>query len=236
MISRSPINGLRFRFMFFDYIYMLGECLLGISELHVKIQLVDRYCNKVLHNLHLLHRKGASREQMQEFVRKENQELLAGFRHHHIFYDKYRLRMIALHHAGTEGELLVDDVYNGSAYVVPVKQTIDTLLAHVFDSTPVHEMGLFEKERKVLELVSSVDPKPGETAQRVVLELHEAARNVHVYVKKEKLQGVEYLASGKPVMDPQVIVDAEKQETEKDRFLKDPLIREVFPQWKGALS
>lgn len=234
MTPRSPINGLRFRFMFFDYIYMLGECLLGISELHVNIQLVDRYCSKVRHNLHLLRRKGASRAEMQEFVRKENQELLAGLRHHNIFYDKYRLRMIAIHHAGTEGELLVDDVYNGSAYVVPVKRTIDTLLTHVFDSTPVQEMGLFEKEQKVMTVTSSVDPKPGETAQRVLLELHEAARHIHVYVKKEKVQSVEYLASGRPVMDPRVIVEAEAQETEKDRFLEDPVIREVFPEAEGV--
>lgn len=236
MTPRSPINGLRFRLVFFDYIYMLGEYLLGLSELHVKIQLVDRYCTKVRHNLQLLHRKGVSREQMWEFVRKENQELLAGFRHHHIFYDKYRLRLIAIHHAGTEGELLVDDVYNGSAYVVPVKRVMDTLLGHMFDSTPVHEMGLFEKERQVLERVTSVDAKPGETAQRVLLELHEAARNVHVYVKKEKIQSVEYLASGKPVMDPLVITEAEAQETEKDRFLKDPLVRELFPEWQEAVS
>lgn len=224
------INGLRFRLVFFDFIYMLGELLTALSELHVKVQLVDRYCNKLLHNLRLLEKQKASEEEMREFVRRENRELLTGLERQNIFYDKYRLKLLHIHHAGTEGGLLVEDTYGGSQYVVPVKRVVSVLLTHVFDSTPVREMALFRKEAAVLRLSSAWDTKPGETEQKAILELNEAAGNVHVYVKKEKLANVGYLASGTPVNDAQLIAAAEAQETDKDRFLKDPLVSALFPR------
>lgn len=233
---RPPtINGLHFKLMFFDYIYMLGECLSALSELHTKIQLVDRYCSKVLHNLQLFKKQGASEERFTEFIRKENQDLVTGLKQHNIFYDKYRLKLITIRHAGTQGDLLVEDVYNGSQYVVPVKRVVDQLLTHVFDSTTVPDMPLFEAEQAVMQVTSTLDAKAGETAHRVILELNEAARHVHVYVKKEKLVGVDYLISGKPVTDPDLIVQAETQETEKDRFLRDPLIRTLLPHVQETL-
>ncbi len=136
--------------------------------------------------------------------------------------------MLRIYHAGTQGELLVEDTYGGAQYVVPVKRVVSTLLEHVFDSTPVQEMNLFSKEAQVMNLTSSCDEKPGETARRTILELNDAARNVHLYVKKEKLGAVEYLAAGKPVTDEQIIMQAEQQETDKDRFLKDPLAQALL--------
>lgn len=224
------INGLRLKLMFFDYIYMLGELLCGLSELHVKIQLVDRYCNKILHNLKLQQKRGASQAEIREFIRQENRELIAGMDRHNIFYDKYRLKMLGIIHKDTRGELLVEDTYNGPQFVVPVKLILETLLSHMYDSTPIQDMGLFQAEQAVVQLTSSLDEKPGETAHKVVLQLQEAAGNVHLYVKKEKLAGVEYLASGCLVEDPNLIAQAEAQESDKDRFLRDPLIRTVFPR------
>jgi len=75
-----------------------------------------------------------------------------------------------------------------------------------------------------------MDEKPGEIAHKVLLQLQDAARNVHLYVKKEKLAGVGYLASGQPIEDPSVLAQAEAQESDKDRFLNDPIIRTLFPQ------
>jgi hypothetical protein len=59
---------------------------------------------------------------------------------------------------------------------------------------------------------------------------------VHRYVKKEKLAGVGYLAAGKPVTDHGVIAQAEAQETDKDHFLKDPLVRTLFPRAEVAVQ
>lgn len=234
--DKVVVNGLRCKLVFFDFIYMLGELLSGLSELHVKIQLVDRYCNKLLHNLRLMEKQKAGEEQIREFVRKENKELLTGLERQNIFYDKYRLKLLRIFHAGTEGELLVEDTYNGSQFVVPVKRVVDTLLTHVFDSTTVQEMSLFRKEAAVLRLTSACDPKPGETELKALIELHDAARNVHVYVKKEKLAGVSYLASGQPIKDAQLISEAESLETDKDRFLKDPVVSSFFPRMEAAVS
>ncbi|RMG56097.1 MAG: hypothetical protein D6723_01115 [Acidobacteria bacterium] len=229
-VNVSTINGLWFKLVFFDYIYMLGEFLSGLSELHVKIQLVDRYCNKILHNLQLLQKKGASDEEIKQFIRQENEELLAGLRRHDIFYDKYRLKMLRLFHQGTQGELLVEDTYNGSQFVVPVKRVMEELLSHMYDSTPIQEMGLFRAEEAVVRLTSSVDESPGETARQVMLQLREAARHVHVYVKKEKVGEIQYLASGQLVKDPELIARVEAQESDKDRFLRDPLIRTLLSE------
>jgi hypothetical protein len=228
--SAAIINGLRFKLMFFDYIYMLGELLCGLSELHVKVQLVDRYCNKILHNLKLQQKRGASEAEIQEFIRQENRELITGMERQNIFYDKYRLKMLGIIHKDTRGELLVEDTYNGSQFVIPVKLIVETLLSHMYDSTPVQDMGLFQVEHAVVRLTSSMDEKPGETAHKVLLQLQDAARNVHLYVKKEKLAGVGYLASGQTIEDPSLIAHAEAQESDKDRFLNDPLIRTLFPQ------
>ncbi len=232
MAPLETINGLHLKLAFFDFVYMLGEFLSALSELHVKIQVVDRYCNKLLHNLRLLEKGGASPQQLQAFVQEENRELVLGLERHNIFYDKYRLKVLRIFHAGIEGELLVEDTYNGSQFVVPVKRLLDTLLTHVFDSTPIQEMGLFPKEEEVLRLTSLLDEKPGETAHKTILELHEAARNLHVYVKKEKLAGVAYLASGKLVTDPQIIAKVEAQESAKDRFLRDPVVRTMFAKFE----
>ncbi len=229
-VNVSTVNGLWFKLVFFDYIYMLGEFLSGLSELHVKIQLIDRYCNKVLHNLRLLQKKGAGDEDIRQFIRQENEELLAGLRRHDIFYDKYRLKMLRLFHQGTQGELLVEDTYNGSQFVVPVKRVMEELLSHMYDSTPIQEMNLFRAEQAVVQLTSSVDESPGETARQVMLQLREAARHVHVYVKKEKVGEIQYLASGQLVKDPELIARVEAQESDKDRFLRDPLIRAVLSE------
>lgn len=229
-VNVSTVNGLWFKLVFFDYIYMLGEFLSGLSELHVKIQLIDRYCNKVLHNLQLLQKKGAGDEDIRQFIRQENEELLAGLRRHDIFYDKYRLKMLRLFHQGTQGELLVEDTYNGSQFVVPVKRVMEELLSHMYDSTPIQEMNLFRAEQAVVQLTSSVDESPGETARQVMLQLREAARHVHVYVKKEKVGEIQYLASGQLVKDPELIARVEAQESDKDRFLRDPLIRAVLSE------
>jgi hypothetical protein len=226
--NAAVVNGLRFKLVFFDYIYMLGELLSGLSELHVKIQLVDRYCNKVLHNLKLLEKKKAAAADIREFLRREHEELITGMKRQNIFYDKYRLKLLRLFHQETEGELLTEDVYNGSQYVVQVKRVIDMLLSHTYDSTPVQDMGLFQAEQAVMQLTSAMDEKPGETAHQVLLQLQDAARNIHVYVKKEKLVGVEYLSSGRPVRDPNIIAQVEAQGSDKDRFLSDPLIRTLF--------
>jgi hypothetical protein len=222
------INGLRFKLMFFDFIYMLGDFLSALSELHVKIQLVDRYCNKVMHNLRLLERRNAREEEIRDFLQTENRGLLKGLERQNIFYDKYRLKLLRIYHEGTQGELLVEDTYGGSQYIVPVKRVVTELLNHVFDSLLVQEMGLFPREGEVTRLTSSYDEKPGETARKTLLELNEAARNLHLCIKKEKLAGVEYLAAGHPVTDAQLIARAERQETDKDRFLGDPLVRKFF--------
>ncbi|MBI3949382.1 MAG: hypothetical protein HY314_02875 [Acidobacteria bacterium] len=226
--NTAGINGLRFKLVFFDYVYMLGELLTGLSELHVKIQLIDRYCHKVLHNLKLLQKKGAGEAEMKQFIRNESVELLTGLRRQSIFYDKYRLKLLRIFHQETQGELLVEDTYNGSQYVVPVKLVLEKLLSHMYDSTPVQEMGLFQAEQAVVQLTSALDEKPGETAHQVLLQLEDAARNVHLYVKKEKLAGIGYLASGKPVEDPAQIAQVEAQESDKDRFLNDPVIRALL--------
>lgn len=224
----TPINGLRVRLVFFDYIYMLGEFLSALSELHVKIQLVERYCNKVQHNLRLLENQGAKEDAIRSFIQTENRELVNGLERQNIFYDKYRLRMIRVFHEETQGELLVEDGYGGSQYVVPTKLIVDELLKHVFDSTLIQDMGLFPKEREVMTLPSSWDERPGDTAHRTILELNEAARHVHTYVKKEKVGGIAYLAGGKPVTHAAQIAAAEQAESDKDRFLKDPLVRKLF--------
>jgi hypothetical protein len=232
----ATLNGLRFKLVFFDYIYMLGELLSALSELHVKIQLVDRYCNKVLHNLRLLSKQQATGEQIRAFIRAENQELVKGLERQNMFYDKYRLSMLRIHHAGTEGELLVEDSYNGSQFVVPVKRIVSQLLAHVFDSTTIQEMSLFAKELEVMAVTTAFDAQPGETEKKVRIQLNDAAQNVHVYVKKEKLAGVEYAIGGQPVTDRDLIARAEAQETDKDRFLKDPLVRTIFPRAEVAVQ
>jgi len=224
----APINGLRVKLVFFDYIYMLGEFLSALSELHVKIQLVERYCNKVQHNLRLLEKQGAKDEAIRSFIQTENRELLSGLERQNIFYDKYRLRLLRIFHEETQGELLVEDSYGGSQYVVPTKRLVEELLQHVFDSTLIQDMGLFPQEREVLALTSSWDGRPGDTAHRAILELNGAARNVHMCVKKEKLGGIAYLAGGKPVTDAAQIAAAERAESDKDRFLKDPLVRKLF--------
>lgn len=230
------INGLYCKIVFFDFIYMLGELLSALSELHVKIQLVDRYCSKLLHNLTLLDKQGAGEEQVREFIRKENRELVMGLERQNIFYDKYRLKLLRIGHMGTQGELVVEDTYNGPLYVVPVKRIADTLLSHTYDSTPVQEMDLFPKEQAVVQLTTTVDAKPGATAHKTILELQQAARHLHVYVKKEKLAGVDYLVEGKLVTDPQLVAQVEAQETNKDRFLKDPRIRALFPRAEAIAS
>lgn len=227
-VASSVVNGLHFRLVFFDYVYMMGEFLSALSELHVKVQLVDRYCNKVLHNLKLMERRRASEAEIREFIRRENGELVAGLKRQNIFYDKYRLRLLRLIHQGTEGELLVEDTYNGSQFVVPVKRVMDRLLQHVFDSTPIPDMNLFSREQEVVALTSTMDDKPGDTAQQVLIQLEDAARNVHVYVKKEKIAGVQYLSSGRLVTDPAMISQAEAQTSDKERFLNDPLVRSLF--------
>lgn len=219
------VNGLLFKLTYFDFIYMLGEFLSAISELHVKIQLVERYCPKILHNLRLLHKRGAPDGEIQEFFRRENHELVTGLLRQNIFYDKYRLKLTRIFHEGTEGELFVEDQYGGSQYVVPVKRVIDKLFEHRFDSTPVQEMRLFDQERAVMRVTSAFDESPGESANRVLVELEQAARNVHLYVKKEKLAGVVYVNSKHFVTDPRLIARAESQETEKQRFLKDAVIQ-----------
>ncbi len=227
-VAPAVINGLRFRLVFFDYVYMMGEFLEGLSELHVKIQLVDRYCSKVLHNLKLLERRRATEPEIREFIRRENSELISGLKRQNIFYDKYRLKLLRLIHQGTEGELLVEDTYNGSQFIVPLKRIMDTLLQHVFDSTPVQEMGLFAREKDVVDVTSQLDERPGETAQQVLIQLEDAARTVHLYVKKEKIASVDYLSSGRPVTDPGIISSAEGQPSDKDRFLNDPLVHSLF--------
>lgn len=227
-VAPSVINGLHFRLVFFDYVYMMGDFLSALSELHVKIQLIDRYCSKVLHNLKLMERRRAPEAEIREFIRRENGELVAGLKRQNIFYDKYRLRLLRLIHQGTEGELLVEDTYNGSQFVVPVKRVMDRLLQHVFDSTSVQEMNLFSLEQDVVGLTSRMDERPGETAQQVLIQLEDAARNVHVYVKKEKIASVQYLSSGRLVTDPAIISQAESQASDKERFLNDPLVRSLF--------
>ena len=223
-----PINGLRVKLMFFDYIYMLGEFLCALSELHVKVQLVERYCNKVQHNLRLLEKQGAKEDAIRQFIQTENHELVTGLERQNIFYDKYRLRMLRIFHQETQGELLVEDSYGGSQYIVPTKLVVDELLKHVFDSTLIQDLGLFRQEREVMELTSSWDERPGDAAHRTILELNQGARNVHMYIKKEKVGGIEYLAGGRPVTDAAMIASAEKMESDKDRFLQDPLVRKIF--------
>lgn len=227
-VNAAVINGLWFKLVFFDYVYMLGELLSGLSELHVKIQLIDRYSNKVRHNLTLLEKKKTGEAEIRDFIRRENGELIAGLKRQNIFYDKYRLKLLRVFHQGTEGELLVEDTYNGSQFVVPVKRVIDKLLGHMYDSTPVQEMGLFAAEQAVIQLTSAMDAKPGDTAQQVLRQLEEAARHIHVYVKKEKLAAVEYLSSGRLVKDPSLIAHTEAQASDKDRFLNDPLVRALL--------
>ena len=139
-------------------------------------------------------------------------------------------------HAGTQGELQVEDTHGGSKYIVPVKRALDTLVARMYDSTAVQEMGLFSTEQAVVELTSSVDTQPGATAHKTLLELNQAARNLQVYVKKEKLAGVDYLASGRVVTDPRLIAEAAALESEKEKFLNDPLIRALFPRPEAPLS
>lgn len=232
----SAINGLYFRLVFFDYIYMLGEFLAALSELHVKVQLVDRYCNKVLHNLRLMEKRDSGADRIRDFIRTENRELVTGLERQNIFYDKYRLKLIRIAHRDTAGELAVEDTYNGSQFVVPVKRILDTLLSHTYDSTSIQEMDLFPQEQKVVHLTSALDEKPGETARKTLLELQQAARNVHIYVKKEKLAGVDYLAEGKPVSDAGLIELAESQPSDKDRFLQEPRIRDLFPRVEASVS
>jgi hypothetical protein len=232
----TTINGLRIKLVFFDYIYMLGEFLSALSELHVKIQLVDRYCSKVLHNLRLLDRQKAAGDQIRDFIRAENQELIKGLERQNIFYDKYRLRLLSIHNAGTQGELLVEDTYGGSQFVPQVKRVLAVLLTHVFDSTTIAEMKLFEKESAVMHLTGVFDAQPGESEKKVRLQLQEAASNVHAYIKKEKVGGVDYLIGGKPVTDAFLIGQTEAQETDKDRFLQDPLVRALFPRVEVAVQ
>lgn len=224
----AEINGLYFRLMFFDFIYMMGEFLSALSELHVKIQLVDRYCNKILHNLRLMEKRDANEDEMRAFIRDANQELVHGLDRQNIFYDKYRLKLVRLAHRDTQGELAVEDPHNGPLYVVPLKRALDTLLSHAYDSTPVQEMGLFVKQQAVMDLTTTVDAQPGESARKTLLELHQAARNLHVYVKKEKLASVEYLREGRPVQDGKIIAAVESQPGDLDRFLQDPRVRALF--------
>ena len=190
----------------------------------------------MLHNLRLLEKQKASGEQIRDFVRNENQELIKGMERQNIFYDKYRLRLLSVHHAGTQGELLVEDTYGGSQFVPQVNRVLAVMLRHVFDSTLIADMKLFEKESAVMNLTGVFDERPGESEKRVRLLLQEAASSVHAYVKKEKVGGVEYLIAGKPAADAALIARTEAQETDKDRFLKDPLVRAVLPRVEVAVQ
>jgi hypothetical protein len=224
----AGINGLYFRLLFFDFIYMMGDFLSALSELHVKVQLVDRYCNKVLHNLHLMEKRAASVEEMRAFIRDANQEMVHGLERQDMFYDKYCLKLVRLAHRDTQGELAVEDTYNGPLYLVRIKRILDALLSHTHDSTAVPEMGLFTMQQAVMDLTTTVDAQPGESARRTLLELHQAARNVHVHVKKEKLVSVDYLLAGKPVQDGKIVAAVESMSGDLERFLQDPRVRSLF--------
>jgi len=227
-------NGLHLKLAFFDFAYMLGEFLQGLDELHVKLQLVERFAAKVQHNLELLSRRENFFERAREFLRAENQELVLALDRYGMFYDKYRLSLVRLSCAGATGELVLEDRYNGSRFVTRLHQILGVLLEHVFDSTPVQEMGLFALEGQVLQLASRVDEKPGLTARKALIALHEAARHVHVYVKKEKIAGVELLAQGQPVAAEARL--AEAQETDKERFLRSPLVQEFLARFEVPAS
>ncbi len=224
-MGQPTINGLRFKLAFFDWIYGLGDFLVALDELHVKLQLVDRFAAKLRHNLELQVRRGDPLERTRDFVRAENQELVLALDRYGIFYDKYRLSLVRLVHQGSGGELDVEDRYNGPRFVVPVQHIFQTLLEHMFDSSTVQELGLFPLEEQVLTLASQLDQRPGETAKKAMIELYEAARRVQVWVKKEKIASVALLAEGKPVAMSESL-----DTSDKEQFLNSRVVASVFQQ------